>query len=166
MTTEAVRKKNRERYKVFTTKIAKTHKKLEVWLPNDKNKLFCDNAKSHKLTKANYVISLLDGSKDGLFHGNMKVPLPYNELQAKYDTLRFTHDQLIESVSAKEVQVVFDITHGNAELRETINRLNKANDALRGDNKIHLQTIHGLTAEIDSIKASNARGIASDKPRV
>jgi len=94
------------------------------------------------------------------------VPLPYNELQAKYDTLRFTHDQLIESSTAKEVQGACDITHGNAELRETINRLNKANDALRGDNKIHLKTIHELTAEIDSIKASNVRDIAADKPRV
>jgi len=166
MTTETVREKNRERHKAFTKKISETHKKLEVWLPNDKNKLFCDNAKSHKLTKANYVISLLDGSKAGLFHGNMKVPLPYNELQAKYDTLRFTHDQLIESVSAKEVQGACDISHGNAELCETINRLNKANAALRGDNKIHLQTIHGLTAEIGSIKASNARGVAATKPKV
>jgi len=157
MTTETAREKNRERHKAFTKKIAETHKKLEVWLPNDKNKLFCDNAKSHKLTKANYVISLLHGSKSGLFHGNMKVPLPYNELQAKYDTLRFTHDQLIESSRAKEVQVVFDIAHGNAGLRETINRLNEANDALRGENKIHLQTIH----ELRSLKSNGTKSNAS-----
>jgi len=52
-------KSNAERQKAFRESRTSTHKKLEVWLPNDEAKLLHDNAKNKGLTKAEYVASLL-----------------------------------------------------------------------------------------------------------
>jgi hypothetical protein len=54
---------NAERQKEFRKNHAGTHKKLEILLPNNEFNLLHDNAINQGLTKAQYVINLLQGNK-------------------------------------------------------------------------------------------------------
>jgi len=73
-------KTNADRQAEFRNSRALTHKKLEVWLPNDEAMVLSDNAKNKGLTKADYVISLL--------HDNGIELLPDNDNQDEVTLLK------------------------------------------------------------------------------
>jgi len=56
-------KSNAERQKEFRKRRASGYKKLEVLLPDNEFKLLHDNAKELDLTKASYIIKLLQGNE-------------------------------------------------------------------------------------------------------
>jgi|GEM_PF-3290524 len=185
---------NSERQQLYKERKAKTHKMLNLLLPNASFELLATNATAQKLTKVGYVESLLMSNT---------IPLVSNEnfitenltLKAELKSARKTieganaevsrlndrntepligndnKDELIESLNNKIIFRDDQLKKCDAEISTlTIKAAGRDNenliaeiDGLRIDIKNHLRTIHGLKAEIKSIKCVNSRGVEAVK---